>query len=157
MRYTEARLSKISMMMIRDIEKNTVDFMPNFDETEKEPTVLPARYPNLLVNGTTGIAVGMATNIPPHNLRDTIYAVVKLIDNEIEEKETDIFEEETAETVTGLREEFATDAEDTSASIGAIDTSVSVDADEDETVAVETTVPDESEELVIEDDDDGIK
>ena len=90
MRYTEARLSKISMMMIEDINKDTVDFMPNFDETEKEPTVLPSRYPNLLVNGTTGIAVGMATNIPPHNLRDTIYAVVKLIDDEIEDKETDI-------------------------------------------------------------------
>ncbi len=92
MRYTEARLSKISMMMIEDINKDTVDFIPNFDETEKEPTVLPSRYPNLLVNGTTGIAVGMATNIPPHNLRDTIYSVVKLIDNEIEEKETDIDE-----------------------------------------------------------------
>ena len=86
MRYTEARLSKISMQMIRDINKDTVDFTPNFDETEKEPTVLPARYPNLLVNGTTGIAVGMATNIPPHNLRDVIHAVVKLIDNDIEEK-----------------------------------------------------------------------
>ena len=92
MRYTEARLSKISMQMIRDINKDTVDFTPNFDETEKEPTVLPARYPNLLVNGTTGIAVGMATNIPPHNLRDVIHAVVKLIDNDIEEKETDIDE-----------------------------------------------------------------
>uniref|UniRef100_UPI004056D18C DNA gyrase subunit A n=1 Tax=Agathobacter sp. TaxID=2021311 RepID=UPI004056D18C len=92
MRYTEARLSKISMTLIEDINKDTVDFMPNFDETEKEPTVLPSRYPNLLVNGTTGIAVGMATNIPPHNLRDTVYAVVKLIDNEIEEKETDIQE-----------------------------------------------------------------
>ena len=90
MRYTEARLSKISTMMIEDINKDTVDFMPNFDETEKEPTVLPSRYPNLLVNGTTGIAVGMATNIPPHNLRDTIYAVVQLIDDEIEEKKTDI-------------------------------------------------------------------
>ena len=90
MRYTEARLSKISMQMIEDINKNTVDFKPNFDETEKEPTVLPSRYPNLLVNGTTGIAVGMATNIPPHNLRDVIHAVVKLIDNDIEEKETDI-------------------------------------------------------------------
>lgn len=90
MRYTEARLSKISMQMIEDINKNTVDFKPNFDETEKEPTVLPSRYPNLLVNGTTGIAVGMATNIPPHNLRDVIHAVVKLIDNSIEEKETDI-------------------------------------------------------------------
>lgn len=92
MRYTEARLSKISMQMIEDINKNTVDFKPNFDETEKEPTVLPSRYPNLLVNGTTGIAVGMATNIPPHNLRDVIHAVVKLIDNDIEEKETDIDE-----------------------------------------------------------------
>lgn len=92
MRYTEARLSKISMQMIQDINKDTVDFVPNFDETEKEPTVLPSRYPNLLVNGTTGIAVGMATNIPPHNLKDVIYAVVKLIDNEIEEKETDIDE-----------------------------------------------------------------
>ena len=92
MRYTEARLSKISMMMIEDINKDTVDFMPNFDETEKEPSVLPSRYPNLLVNGTTGIAVGMATNIPPHNLRDTIYAVVRLIDNEIEDKQTDIQE-----------------------------------------------------------------
>lgn len=90
MRYTEARLSKISMQMIEDINKNTVDFKPNFDETEKEPTVLPSRYPNLLVNGTTGIAVGMATNIPPHNLRDVIHAVVKLIDNDIEEKETNI-------------------------------------------------------------------
>ena len=90
MRYTEARLSKISMMMIEDINKDTVDFVPNFDETEKEPTVLPSKYPNLLVNGTTGIAVGMATNIPPHNLRDTIHAVVKLIDDKINEKETDI-------------------------------------------------------------------
>ena len=92
MRYTEARLSKISMMMIEDIGKDTVDFVPNFDETEKEPTVLPSRYPNLLVNGTTGIAVGMATNIPPHNLRDVIYAVVKLIDNEIEDKITEMDE-----------------------------------------------------------------
>lgn len=92
MRYTEARLSKISMQMIEDINKNTVDFMPNFDETEKEPVVLPSRYPNLLVNGTTGIAVGMATNIPPHNLRDTILSVVRLIDNEIEDKETTIDE-----------------------------------------------------------------
>ena len=92
MRYTEARLSKISMMMIEDIGKDTVDFVPNFDETEKEPTVLPSRYPNLLVNGTTGIAVGMATNIPPHNLRDVIYAVVKLIDNEVEDKATEIDE-----------------------------------------------------------------
>ena len=92
MRYTEARLSKISMMMIEDINKDTVDFVPNFDETEKEPTVLPSRYPNLLVNGTTGIAVGMATNIPPHNLRDVIHAVVKLIDNEVEDRETEIDE-----------------------------------------------------------------
>ena len=92
MRYTEARLSKISMQMIQDIDKNTVDFVPNFDETEKEPTVLPSRYPNLLVNGTTGIAVGMATNIPPHNLREVINAVVKLIDNDIEDKETQIEE-----------------------------------------------------------------
>lgn len=85
MRYTEARLSKISMEMLADINKDTVDFMPNFDETEKEPTVLPSRYPNLLVNGTSGIAVGMATNIPPHNLREVIGAVVKIIDNQIEE------------------------------------------------------------------------
>ena len=93
MRYTEARLSKISMEMLADINKNTVDFAPNFDETEKEPTVLPARYPNLLVNGTSGIAVGMATNIPPHNLREVIQAVVKIIDNIIEEnRETEIEE-----------------------------------------------------------------
>ena len=93
MRYTEARLSKISMEMLADINKNTVDFVPNFDETEKEPTVLPSRYPNLLVNGTSGIAVGMATNIPPHNLREVISAVVKIIDNIIEEnRETDIDE-----------------------------------------------------------------
>ena len=85
MRYTEARLSKISMELTADINKNTVDFAPNFDETEKEPTVLPARYPNLLVNGTSGIAVGMATNIPPHNLREVINAVVKIIDDQIEE------------------------------------------------------------------------
>ncbi len=85
MRYTEARLSKISMEMLRDINKDTVDFMPNFDETEKEPTILPARIPNLLVNGTTGIAVGMATNIPPHNLREVANAVVKIIDNQVEE------------------------------------------------------------------------
>ena len=85
MRYTEARLSKISMEMTADINKNTVDFTPNFDETEKEPTVLPARFPNLLVNGTSGIAVGMATNIPPHNLREVINAVVKIIDDQIEE------------------------------------------------------------------------
>lgn len=93
MRYTEARLSKISMEMLADINKNTVDFVPNFDETESEPVVLPSRYPNLLVNGTTGIAVGMATNIPPHNLREIINAVVKIIDNQvIEERETDIEE-----------------------------------------------------------------
>ncbi len=93
MRYTEARLSKISMEMLSDINKDTVDFVPNFDETEKEPTVLPARFPNLLVNGTTGIAVGMATNIPPHNLREIIGAVVKIIDNQVEEdRETDIEE-----------------------------------------------------------------
>jgi len=85
MRYTEARLSKISMEMLADINKDTVDFMPNFDETEKEPTVLPSRYPNLLVNGSAGIAVGMATNIPPHNLREVIAGVVKIIDNRIEE------------------------------------------------------------------------
>lgn len=85
MRYTEARLSKISMEMTADINKNTVDFAPNFDETEKEPTVLPSRFPNLLVNGTSGIAVGMATNIPPHNLREVIGAVVKIIDDQIEE------------------------------------------------------------------------
>ncbi len=85
MRYTEARLSKISMEMLADINKDTVDFGPNFDETEKEPLVLPSRFPNLLVNGTTGIAVGMATNIPPHNLREVIGAVVKIIDNRIEE------------------------------------------------------------------------
>ncbi len=93
MRYTEARLSKISVELLADIGKDTVDFVPNFDETEKEPVVLPSRYPNLLVNGTTGIAVGMATNIPPHNLRETINAVVKIIDNRVEEdKETDIEE-----------------------------------------------------------------
>ena len=93
MRYTEARLSKISMEMLADINKDTVDFMPNFDETEKEPTVLPSRYPNLLVNGTTGIAVGMATNIPPHNLREVVGGVVKMIDNQInEDRDTDIEE-----------------------------------------------------------------
>ena len=93
MRYTEARLSKISMEMLADINKNTVDFVPNFDETEKEPSVLPSRFPNLLVNGTSGIAVGMATNIPPHNLREIIHAVVKIIDNIVEEgRETDIEE-----------------------------------------------------------------
>ncbi len=105
MRYTEARLSKISMTMFginykddkfttgKDIDMDGVDFMPNFDETEKEPTVLPSRYPNLLVNGTTGIAVGMATNIPPHNLREVIGAVNKIIDNQIEEdRDTEIEE-----------------------------------------------------------------
>lgn len=93
MRYTEARLSKISMEMLADINKNTVDFVPNFDETEKEPSVLPSRYPNLLVNGTTGIAVGMATNIPPHNLREVVNAVVKIIDNRIlENRQTEIDE-----------------------------------------------------------------
>ena len=93
MRYTEARLSKISMELLADINKDTVDFVPNFDETEKEPSVLPSRYPNLLVNGTTGIAVGMATNIPPHNLREVVEAIVKIIDNRIlEDKETEIEE-----------------------------------------------------------------
>ena len=100
MRYTEARLSKISMEMLADINKDTVDFVPNFDETEKEPTVLPSRYPNLLVNGTTGIAVGMATNIPPHNLGEVTGAAVKMIDNRIkEDRETDI--EEILEIVKG--------------------------------------------------------
>ena len=100
MRYTEARLSKISMEMLADINKDTVDFTPNFDETEREPSVLPARYPNLLVNGTSGIAVGMATNIPPHNLREVISAVVKIIDNIIEEdRDTDM--EELLEIVKG--------------------------------------------------------
>ena len=93
MRYTEARLSKISMEMLADIGKDTVDFVPNFDETEQEPTVLPSRFPNLLVNGTTGIAVGMATNIPPHNLREVINGVVKIIDNQVlEDRGTDIEE-----------------------------------------------------------------
>ena len=90
MRYTEARLSKISMELTADINKNTVDFEPNFDETEKEPVVLPARFPNLLVNGTSGIAVGMATNIPPHNLKEVIGAVVKIIDDQMENKKTTI-------------------------------------------------------------------
>ena len=93
MRYTEARLSKISMEMLADINKDTVDFQPNFDETEREPVVLPSRYPNLLVNGTSGIAVGMATNIPPHNLREVINAVVKIIDNTIEEQRETTIEE----------------------------------------------------------------
>lgn len=100
MRYTEARLSKISMEMLADINKNTVNFTPNFDESEKEPTVLPSRYPNLLVNGTSGIAVGMATNIPPHNLNEIIDAVVKLIDNQVlEDRDTSI--EELLEIVKG--------------------------------------------------------
>ena len=90
MRYTEARLSKISMEMLSDINKDTVEFAPNFDETEKEPTVLPSRYPNILVNGASGIAVGMATNIPPHNLREVIAGVIKLIDDRIEGNETSI-------------------------------------------------------------------
>ncbi len=92
MRYTEARLSKISVEMLADINKDTVDFIPNFDDTEKEPVVLPARFPNLLVNGTSGIAVGMATNIPPHNLKEVISAVVKIIDNKVEERDTEIEE-----------------------------------------------------------------
>ena len=93
MRYTEARLSKISVEMLSDIEKDTVDFTPNFDETEKEPTVLPSRYPNLLVNGASGIAVGMATNIPPHNLTEVIDAVNKIIDNKVlEDRDTEIDE-----------------------------------------------------------------
>ncbi len=93
MRYTEARLSKISMELLADINKDTVDFVPNFDDTEKEPVVLPSRYPNLLVNGTTGIAVGMATNIPPHNLREVVSAVTKIIDNRIEEDRDTAIEE----------------------------------------------------------------
>ena len=93
MRYTEARLSKISMELLADIGKDTVDFVPNFDDTEKEPVVLPSRYPNLLVNGTTGIAVGMATNIPPHNLREVVNAIVKIIDNKVlEDRDTSIEE-----------------------------------------------------------------
>ncbi len=93
MRYTEARLSKISMELLADLNKDTVDFVPNFDETEKEPTILPSRFPNLLVNGTQGIAVGMATNIPPHNLREAIAAVVKIIDNRVQEgRETSVDE-----------------------------------------------------------------
>lgn len=108
MRYTEARLTKISMELLADINKDTVDFVPNFDETEKEPIVLPSRYPNLLVNGTSGIAVGMATNIPPHNLREIIDATVKVIDNRIEEdRETTI--EEVMEIVKGP--DFPTGAE----------------------------------------------
>lgn len=90
MRYTEARLSKIAMEMLSDINKDTVDFAPNFDETEKEPVVLPSRFPNLLVNGTQGIAVGMATNIPPHNLREVISAVDKIIEDRMEERITSL-------------------------------------------------------------------
>jgi DNA gyrase subunit A len=100
MRYTEARLSHISMEMTADINKNTVDFIPNFDETEKEPVVLPSRYPNLLVNGTSGIAVGMATNIPPHNLGEVIAAVVKIIDNKVE-KDSDTSLEEVMQIIKG--------------------------------------------------------
>ena len=92
MRYTEARLSKTSMELLSDINKDTVTFIPNFDETEREPLVLPSRFPNLLVNGTSGIAVGMATNIPPHNMREVINAVIKIIDNKVEDKETSIDE-----------------------------------------------------------------
>ena len=108
MRYTEARLSKISMEMLSDINKDTVDFAPNFDETENEPMILPSRFPNLLVNGTSGIAVGMATNIPPHNLTEVINAVLKIIDNQIvEDRETDI--EEVMEIIKGP--DFPTGAE----------------------------------------------
>ncbi|MCC8060175.1 MAG: DNA gyrase subunit A [Clostridiales bacterium] len=108
MRYTEARLSKISMEMLADINKNTVDFVPNFDETEKEPTVLPSRYPNLLVNGTSGIAVGMATNIPPHNLREVVQAIVRIIDNRVNEgRETSM--EEVLDLIKGP--DFPTGAE----------------------------------------------
>lgn len=108
MRYTEARLSKISMEMLSDINKDTVDFNPNFDESEREPSVLPARFPNLLVNGTSGIAVGMATNIPPHNIREVINGVLKIIDNQIEEdRETEI--EEILEIIKGP--DFPTGAE----------------------------------------------
>ncbi|MDY3909428.1 MAG: DNA gyrase subunit A [Eubacterium sp.] len=100
MRYTEARLSKISMELLADINKDTVDFVPNFDETEKEPTILPSRFPNLLVNGTSGIAVGMATNIPPHNLTEVINGVIKIIDDQVEEdKETTL--EEIMEIIKG--------------------------------------------------------
>ncbi|MBQ1993816.1 MAG: DNA gyrase subunit A [Lachnospiraceae bacterium] len=107
MRYTEARLSKISMEMLADINKDTVDFIPNFDETEKEPTVLPSRYPNLLVNGTSGIAVGMATNIPPHNLREVINGVLKIIENIQNDSDTTI--EEILEIIKGP--DFPTGAE----------------------------------------------
>lgn len=100
MRYTEARLSKVAMTMLKDIDKDTVDFVPNFDETEKEPVVLPSRIPNLLVNGTQGIAVGMATNIPPHNLREVVAAIEKMIDNRVNEnRDTDL--EELMEIIKG--------------------------------------------------------
>ena len=100
MRYTEARLSKVAMTMLKDIDKDTVDFVPNFDETEKEPVVLPSRIPNLLVNGTQGIAVGMATNIPPHNLREVVAAIEKMIDNRVNEnRDTDL--EEIMEIIKG--------------------------------------------------------
>ncbi|HCA69541.1 MAG TPA: DNA gyrase subunit A, partial [Lachnospiraceae bacterium] len=108
MRYTEARLSKISMEMLSDISKDTVDFSPNFDETEKEPMVLPSRFPNLLVNGTSGIAVGMATNIPPHNLREVINGVLKIIDNHVE-NDRDTSMEELLEIIKGP--DFPTGAE----------------------------------------------
>lgn len=100
MRYTEARLSKVAMTMLKNIDKDTVDFVPNFDETEKEPVVLPSRIPNLLVNGTQGIAVGMATNIPPHNLREVVAAIEKMIDNRVNEnRDTDL--EEIMEIIKG--------------------------------------------------------
>ena len=102
MRYTEARMSKISMELTADIGKNTVDFAPNFDETEKEPTVLPARYPNLLVNGTTGIAVGMATNIPPHNLKEVIDAVIKIIDDEVQREQDSSMELTTIDDILSI-------------------------------------------------------
>jgi DNA gyrase subunit A len=81
MRYTEARMSKITLEMLRDIDKDTVDFVPNFDESLMQPSVLPSRFPNLLVNGSSGIAVGMATNIPPHNLGEVVNATIAMIDN----------------------------------------------------------------------------
>ena len=99
-RYTEARMSRLAVEMLADIDKNTVDFVPNYDENEKEPVVLPARIPNLLVNGSSGIAVGMATNIPPHNLAEVIDGVVKIIDNKVNEnRETDV--EELMECIKG--------------------------------------------------------
>ncbi|MBO8434959.1 MAG: DNA gyrase subunit A [Tyzzerella sp.] len=99
-RYTEARMSRIAVEMLADIEKNTVDFKPNYDENEKEPVVLPSRIPNLLVNGSSGIAVGMATNIPPHNLSEVIDGVVRIIDNKVlENRDTDV--EELMELIKG--------------------------------------------------------